>query len=169
MSLKKLVLQALALLHYVYGAKKAERCFDKRYKKEQIKNHFFPINIQRLRSEMTNVLVLCNSKRIRHVTTHDFARFFYYFADWPVARFVLRQLLLRLKSAFIIFKRFGVTSLLFRLVTNYFVKPHCFNVFHFAECEDLIRSLLSYRPADRPSLEKIMVHPWILKGDFISR
>jgi len=39
----------------------------------------------------------------------------------------------------------------------------------FAECESLIRSLLSLRPADRPTLEEIMVHPWILKGDFISR
>ncbi|CAK8697816.1 serine/threonine-protein kinase pim-3-like [Clavelina lepadiformis] len=37
------------------------------------------------------------------------------------------------------------------------------------ECESLIRSLLSLRPADRPTLEQIMVHPWILKGDFISR
>uniref|UniRef100_H2ZFV3 Serine/threonine-protein kinase 1 n=1 Tax=Ciona savignyi TaxID=51511 RepID=H2ZFV3_CIOSA len=38
-----------------------------------------------------------------------------------------------------------------------------------AECEELIRSLLSFRPADRPTIEEIMVHPWILKGDFISR
>jgi len=37
------------------------------------------------------------------------------------------------------------------------------------ECENLIRSLLSLRPADRPSLEQVMVHPWILRGDFISR
>nr|CAB3264885.1 serine/threonine-protein kinase pim-3-like [Phallusia mammillata] len=38
-----------------------------------------------------------------------------------------------------------------------------------AECEDLIRSLLCFRPSDRPTLEQIMIHPWILKGDFISR
>jgi len=37
------------------------------------------------------------------------------------------------------------------------------------ECEDLIRALLQIRPADRPSLEQVMVHPWILRGDFISR
>ena len=29
------------------------------------------------------------------------------------------------------------------------------------QCEDLIQHLLEYRPADRPSLEQILLHPWL--------
>lgn len=38
-----------------------------------------------------------------------------------------------------------------------------------SECEALIKAMLSPRPADRPTLEDVMVHPWILKDNFISR
>lgn len=38
-----------------------------------------------------------------------------------------------------------------------------------AELENLLRSMLTMRPADRPTIEQIMVHPWILRDDFISR
>jgi len=37
------------------------------------------------------------------------------------------------------------------------------------ELENLLHSMLSMRPADRPTIEQIMVHPWILRDDFISR
>lgn len=37
------------------------------------------------------------------------------------------------------------------------------------ECQNLIKMCLSVRPSDRPTIEKIMIHPWVLKGDFISR
>ena len=37
------------------------------------------------------------------------------------------------------------------------------------ELEDLLRKMLSHRPADRPQIEKIEVHPWVLQDDFISR
>ena len=35
----------------------------------------------------------------------------------------------------------------------------------FVEVEDLIRSCLSNKSSDRPSLEAIMMHPWMIKAD----
>ncbi|XP_035675688.1 serine/threonine-protein kinase pim-3-like isoform X1 [Branchiostoma floridae] len=36
------------------------------------------------------------------------------------------------------------------------------------ECEDLIKWMLAIRPSDRPSLEQILEHPWMLKGRGLS-
>ena len=33
-----------------------------------------------------------------------------------------------------------------------------------ADCRDLLQRMLSYDPAERPSIEEISVHPWIEAG-----
>lgn len=38
-----------------------------------------------------------------------------------------------------------------------------------SELHSLLQKMLAVRPADRPTIEAIMVHPWILHNDFISR
>ena len=37
------------------------------------------------------------------------------------------------------------------------------------ELVDLLGLMLQVKPSDRPTIEQIMVHPWLLKNDFISR
>jgi len=43
------------------------------------------------------------------------------------------------------------------------------NRFASEELVDLLSRMLQVKPSDRPTIEQIMVHPWLLKNDFISR
>jgi len=38
-----------------------------------------------------------------------------------------------------------------------------------AELHDLLKRLLAIKSSDRPTVDEIMVHPWVLHSDFISR